>query len=92
MKSFDTSPCPKCRTGRSNIRVRWCDKHRDLGASHRSLCPLPEKPTDLWGAVASDEHMHHACGTCGYEWITKPADALVWLPSRRKAARSSSSS
>lgn len=85
MSPFDARPCPKCRAGRSSIRVRWCDKHRDLGANHRSLCPLPEKPTDRV------EHMHHACGTCGYEWVTKPADALDWLPSRRKAARSSSS-
>ena len=58
MKDFSVQDCPKCRTYRSGVRIRWCDKNHD----------------DTLPPGARSEHMHHACTTCGYAWVTRTAD------------------
>lgn len=87
MKPFTPSACPKCRTPRSGVRIRYCAQDRDL-ATRRTLCP-PAPEDKLAPPV---EHMHHTCTICGYEWVTATADALDGLASRRKANKPSKAS
>ena len=54
--------CPKCRG--QVIRRTYCDGRRGLAMSSSAIC---------YGV--SREHMHHRCERCGYERITRPADA-----------------
>jgi len=75
MSPFALQDCPKCKTPRSGVRVRWCDRraslhHQPLFPSvNHLLCPLePDESLSRAG------HMHHTCGTCGYEWTTRTAD------------------
>lgn len=57
--------CPKCSD--NNIFVRWVPPpgadHRDV-LSYRARCEKRD-----------EEHLHHTCRTCGFEWCSPTQDA-----------------
>jgi predicted RNA-binding Zn-ribbon protein involved in translation (DUF1610 family) len=66
---FQKAPCPKCNAAVKTIRLRWCDESYSYAMSHRKHCPRTEMHT------LAPEHIHHACPSCGYERVTRTADA-----------------
>lgn len=69
MSPFQKAPCPKCNAAVKTLRLRWCDESYGYGMSHRKHCPRTEMHT------LAPEHIHHVCTSCGYERVTRTADA-----------------
>ena len=74
MIPFQKAPCPKCRAPKAQIRIRWCDESHSASFSHRKHCPRHAMNQ------SAPEHIHHTCPVCGYERVTRPADAPMERP------------
>lgn len=55
LKEFKKENCSKC--GNNDIALQYCEW---------------EEPGKIcWCIVGENEHMHHYCRTCAFEWLTK---------------------
>jgi len=55
--------CPKC--GQYTPRSDYCNQRTET---------IAQGPDGSVRILTSEEHLHHTCGGCGYEWLTHTQD------------------
>lgn len=72
LKPFKREGCPKCGSGVGNIILSYCEK-----AHPARMC---------WSFI-DEEHLHHHCRTCSYEWMTACKEKLSDPPKSKEWRR-----